>query len=48
MIGAGAMAMSSLNVVYNSLRLKKANIEPGFKGVFKETPQKILKNPDII
>ena len=31
MIGAGAMALSSLNVIYNSLRLKKVNIEPGFK-----------------
>jgi Cu+-exporting ATPase len=31
MIGAGAMAISSLNVVYNSLRLKKVNIEPSFK-----------------
>jgi Cu+-exporting ATPase len=28
MIGASAMALSSLNVVYNSLRLKKVNIEP--------------------
>jgi Cu+-exporting ATPase len=28
MIGAAAMAMSSLNVVYNSLRLKKVNISP--------------------
>lgn len=28
MIGASAMAMSSLNVVYNSLRLKRVNIEP--------------------
>lgn len=28
MIGASAMAMSSLNVVYNSLRLKRINIEP--------------------
>lgn len=41
MIGAGAMAMSSLNVVYNSLRLKKANIEPEFIRGFGETPQKI-------
>ena len=30
MIGAAAMAMSSLNVVYNSLRLKRAQIEPEF------------------
>lgn len=30
MIGAAAMALSSLNVVYNSLRLKKVNIEPTF------------------
>ncbi len=30
MIGAGAMSLSSLNVVYNSLRLKKVNIEPDF------------------
>ncbi len=30
MIGAAAMAVSSLNVVYNSLRLKKKDIEPGF------------------
>jgi len=28
MIGAAAMAVSSLNVVYNSLRLKKVNIDP--------------------
>ncbi len=28
MIGAAAMAMSSLNVVYNSLRLKKVDIRP--------------------
>ena len=27
MIGASAMAMSSLNVIYNSLRLKKVNIK---------------------
>ncbi|SET05394.1 Cu+-exporting ATPase [Natronincola peptidivorans] len=31
MIGAAAMAISSLNVVYNSLRLKKVNIEPSLK-----------------
>lgn len=31
MIGASAMALSSLNVVYNSLRLKKVNIEPTLK-----------------
>ena len=31
MIGAAAMAMSSLNVVYNSLRLKRAQIEPEFR-----------------
>ncbi|ABR49409.1 heavy metal translocating P-type ATPase [Alkaliphilus metalliredigens QYMF] len=31
MIGAAAMAVSSLNVVYNSLRLKKVDIEPSFK-----------------
>ncbi|MEW9121579.1 MAG: heavy metal translocating P-type ATPase [Thermotaleaceae bacterium] len=31
MIGAAAMAISSLNVIYNSLRLKKVNIEPSFK-----------------
>lgn len=30
MIGAAAMAVSSLNVVYNSLRLKKRDIEPSF------------------
>jgi len=30
MIGAAAMAVSSLNVVYNSLRLKKKDIEPSF------------------
>ena len=30
MIGAGAMSLSSLNVVYNSLRLKKVNIDPEF------------------
>jgi Cu+-exporting ATPase len=28
MIGAAAMAMSSLNVIHNSLRLKKVNIDP--------------------
>lgn len=28
MIGASAMAISSLNVIYNSLRLKKVNINP--------------------
>ncbi len=28
MIGVGAMAMSSVNVIWNSLRLKKANIKP--------------------
>ncbi|MDR5659288.1 heavy metal translocating P-type ATPase [Serpentinicella sp. ANB-PHB4] len=31
MIGAAAMSISSLNVVYNSLRLKKVNIEPQYK-----------------
>ncbi|WP_069999736.1 heavy metal translocating P-type ATPase [Cellulosilyticum sp. I15G10I2] len=31
MIGAGAMSLSSLNVVYNSLRLKKVDIEPNYK-----------------
>lgn len=31
MIGAAAMAISSLNVVYNSLRLKKINIEPSYR-----------------
>ncbi len=30
LIGAAAMATSSLNVVYNSLRLKKVNIDPSF------------------
>ena len=30
MIGAAAMAISSLNVVYNSLRLKKVNIDPSY------------------
>lgn len=31
MMGAAAMSISSLNVVYNSLRLKKINIQPSFK-----------------
>ncbi|ABR47306.1 heavy metal translocating P-type ATPase [Alkaliphilus metalliredigens QYMF] len=31
MIGAAAMAVSSLNVVYNSLRLKKVDIEPSYQ-----------------
>ncbi len=31
LIGAAAMAVSSLNVVQNSLRLKKVNIDPSFK-----------------
>jgi P-type Cu+ transporter len=30
-IGAGAMGLSSLNVVLNSLRLKKVNLEPDYK-----------------
>jgi Cu+-exporting ATPase len=30
MIGAAAMSLSSLNVVYNSLRLTKVNVEPDF------------------
>lgn len=30
MIGASAMALSSLNVVYNSLRLKKVDIDPSY------------------
>lgn len=30
MIGAAAMSISSLNVVYNSLRLKRVNIKPGY------------------
>ncbi|WP_034327400.1 heavy metal translocating P-type ATPase [Alkaliphilus transvaalensis] len=30
MIGAAAMSISSLNVVYNSLRLKKINIDPSY------------------
>lgn len=30
MIGASAMALSSLNVVLNSLRLKKAHLEPSY------------------
>jgi P-type Cu+ transporter len=32
LIGASAMAISSLNVIYNSLRLKKVDIEPSYKG----------------
>ncbi len=35
MIGAAAMSLSSLNVVYNSLRLKKVDIEPRFLRVNK-------------
>ena len=31
MIGEAAMAFSSLNVIYNSLRLRKYNVEPGYK-----------------
>ncbi|HOJ78657.1 MAG TPA: heavy metal translocating P-type ATPase [Bacillota bacterium] len=31
MIGAAAMSLSSLNVIYNSLRLKKVNLEPSYK-----------------
>ena len=30
MIGAAAMSVSSLNVIYNSLRMRKKNIEPEF------------------
>lgn len=30
MIGAAAMSVSSLNVIYNSLRLKRVPIEPRF------------------
>lgn len=30
MIGAAAMSVSSLNVVYNSLRLKRVRVEPGY------------------
>ncbi|WP_350342645.1 heavy metal translocating P-type ATPase [Proteinivorax tanatarense] len=30
MIGAAAMSISSLNVVYNSLRLKKVNVDPSY------------------
>jgi len=30
MIGAAAMSISSLNVVYNSLRLKKVDIDPSY------------------
>ena len=33
MIGAAAMAVSSLNVVYNSLRLKKVDVEPSYKKI---------------
>ena len=38
MIGAAAMAMSSLNVVYNSLRLKRVRVEPEFARVAPTPP----------
>lgn len=47
MIGAGAMAMSSLNVVYNSLRLKKQILNQALKE-FLRKHRKNFKNPDII
>ena len=33
LIGASAMAISSLNVIYNSLRLKKVDIDPNYKDI---------------
>ncbi|WP_093312477.1 heavy metal translocating P-type ATPase [Tindallia californiensis] len=36
MIGAAAMSISSLNVIYNSLRLKKTDIQPSFKKVVEK------------
>lgn len=36
MIGAAAMSISSLNVIYNSLRLKRTDIQPSFKKVIEE------------
>ncbi|MFU8792617.1 MAG: heavy metal translocating P-type ATPase [Acholeplasmataceae bacterium] len=35
MIGAAAMSMSSLNVIYNSLRLKKVNLNKQMEGAYE-------------
>lgn len=43
MIGAAAMSLSSLNVVYNSLRLRRKRIEPDY---VKETPRDVAPPSD--